>query len=409
MALFAYHGRNSRGDAVRGTLDAPDAGAVADQLLKTGVVPVDIAPAAGVEGVALPAWLRALTAPKIGIVDLMLFSRSMHTLLKAGVPILRALAGLQESTPHRALVEVVGAIRADLESGRELSVALQRHPKVFGEFYVSLVRVGEVTGLLDEVFLRLSQHLEFEKDMRDRVKSALRYPTFVVAAMGAAIILINVLVIPVFAKIFETFKAELPLPTRMLLGFSDFLVNYWLVLAAAAFGIWVGVRAWVNTPAGRYAWDHWKLRLPIAGKIVLKATLARFARSFALSLRSGVPVVQGLMVVANVVENAYISRRIEQMREGVERGESVLRTAAATGVFTPVVLQMVAVGDETGELDDMMFEVAELYEREVDYELKTLAAQIEPILIVFLGVLITILALAVFLPIWDLGKVALKK
>ena len=339
----------------------------------------------------------------------MLFSRQMHTLLKSRVPILRALAGLQESTFNPVLKEIIEAIRIDLEAGKELSSALQRHQKVFGDYYISLVRVGEATGLLDEVFLRLFEFLEFEKDMRQRVKAALRYPVFVICAMAAAVVLINVLVIPVFAKIFEAFKAELPLPTRMLLGFSDFMVSYWFVLIALAFGAVVLFRSWIATTAGRLVWDRYKLRIPIAGKIILKATLARFARSFALAMRAGVPIVNGLNVVANVVDNAFIAGRIVQMRDGVERGESVSRTSAATGVFTPVVLQMVAVGDETGELDDMMFEVAELYEREVDYELKSLASQIEPILIVFLGVLVLILALAVFLPIWDLGKVALKR
>jgi MSHA biogenesis protein MshG len=393
---------------VRGTLDAPDAGAVADQLHSTGVIPVQIE-ASGSAAVQAPGWWQALSRPTVSLVDLMLFSRQMHTLLKSGVPILRALAGLQESTFNATLKDVIGAIRSDLEAGRELSTALHRHPKVFGDFYVNLVRVGETTGLLDEVFLRLFQYLEFEKDMRDRVKTALRYPAFVLAAMAAAIVLINVIVVPVFAKLFESFKADLPLPTRMLLAFSDFMVSYWFVLIAAVFVAVVAFRSWTATPAGRLAWDRLKLRIPIAGKIVLKATLARFARSFSLALRSGVPIVQGLSNVARVVENEYISQRVQLMREGVERGESVLRTAASTGIFTPVVLQMVAVGDETGELDDMMLEVAELYEREVDYELKTLAAQVEPVLIIFLGILITILALAVFLPIWDLGRVAFKR
>jgi MSHA biogenesis protein MshG len=179
-------------------------------------------------------------------------------------------------------------------------------------------------------------------------------------------------------------------------------------VAAAALTI-VGFRLWKKTPRGKYAWDKLKLGLPIAGKIINKATLARFARSLALSLRSGVPVVQGLTSVAGVVDNDYLAGRIENMRESVERGESVLRTAADAGIFTPVVLQMIAVGDETGELDDLLLEVAQLYEREVDYEVKTLAAQIEPVLIVFLGVIVLILALGVFLPIWDLSRVALRR
>jgi MSHA biogenesis protein MshG len=286
---------------------------------------------------------------------------------------------------------------------------MRRHPKVFSPFYVSLVRIGETTGQLEAVFLRLYDHLEFEKEVRDRIKSALRYPAFVIVAMVLALAIINIVVIPAFAKVFAGFHAELPFVTRIVIGFSDFTVSYWPVMLIAVIGAAAVFVSWKTTPRGRYQWDRSKLRIPIAGKIIRKATLARFARSLALALKSGVPVVQALSTVAGVVENDFIGQRIEQMRDGVERGESVLRTAALAGIFTPVVMQMIAVGDETGELDDLMQEVAELYEREVDYEVKTLAAQLEPILIVFLGVLVLILALAVFLPMWDLAQVVRRR
>jgi len=304
---------------------------------------------------------------------------------------------------------VVADLRTSLDSGRELSACMRRHPAVFSNFYVSLVRVGESTGMLQEVFLRLYEHLEFEKQARERIKSALRYPLFVVVAMVIAVAIINVVVIPAFAKLFQGFNAPLPLMTRVLIGVSEFTVHYWPLILAALIGGALGFRFWRSTPAGRYSWDRLKLRLPVAGPIINKASLARFARSFALSIKSGVPVMQGLASVAEVVDNDYFAQRIEKMRDGVQRGESVLRASAASGIFTPVVLQMIAVGDETGELDDLMLEVAELYEREVDYDIKTLAAQIEPILIVFLGVIVLILALGVFLPIWDLSRVALRR
>jgi MSHA biogenesis protein MshG len=286
---------------------------------------------------------------------------------------------------------------------------MRRHPSVFSNFYISLIRVGESTGMLQEVFLRLYEHLEFEKQARERIKSALRYPVFVVVAMAVAVAIINVVVIPAFAKLFQGFNAPLPLMTRWIIGVSDITVHYWPLLLALTIGAGLGFRFWISTPEGRFTWDRLKLRLPIAGPIITKASLARFARSFALSTKSGVPVMQGLASVAEVVDNAYLAQRIEKMRDGVQRGESVLRTSVASGIFTPVVLQMIAVGDETGELDDLMLEVAELYEREVDYDIKTLAAQIEPILIVFLGVMVLILALGVFLPIWDLSRVALRR
>jgi MSHA biogenesis protein MshG len=187
------------------------------------------------------------------------------------------------------------------------------------------------------------------------------------------------------------------------------MVETWPLQLAALIAAVFGFRAWIATRNGKYKWDRLKLRIPIAGKIILKATLARFARSFSLALQSGVPVVQALSTVALVVDNDYIGQRIEQMRDGVERGESVLRTAVAAGIFTTVVLQMIAVGDETGELDSLMREVAELYERDVEYEVKTLAQQIEPILIVGLGGLVLVLALGIFLPIWDLGRAAIKQ
>ena len=412
MPFFAYTGRNARGELIKGRLEGNDSGAVADQLLSTGITPVDIRQAAGNEPGPAPAAsevLGRLFQPKVTLVDLMLFSRQMYTLLKAGVPIMRALAGLEESMTNPTFKAIVVSLRSSLDSGRELSAAMRRHPDVFSNFYISLVRVGESTGALQDVFLRLYEHLEFEKEIRDRIKSALRYPLFVVAAMAVALVIINIVVIPAFAKLFAGFNAPLPLMTRMLIGASDFTVQYWPLLLALLVGAAFAFNVWKGTPAGRHAWDRLKLRLPVAGKIINKATLARFGRSLALSLRSGVPVVQGLTAVAGVVDNEYLAGRIEKMREDVERGESVLRASSHAGVFTPVVLQMIAVGDETGELDDLMLEVAQLYEREVDYEIKTLAAQIEPVLIVFLGVIVLILALGVFLPIWDLSRVALRR
>jgi MSHA biogenesis protein MshG len=206
--------------------------------------------------------------------------------------------------------------------------------------------------------------------------------------------------------VFAGFNAELPLITRGLLGFSAWMIKWWSLLIAGSVATWFGVRSYLRTPEGRYRWDARKLKLPIIGEIILKATLARFARSFALSSQSGVPLVQALTVVAQTVDNAYIGARIEQMRDGIERGESISRCAAATGVFTPVVLQMINVGEETGELDNLLFEIAAMYERETDYNIKGLSAAIEPILLAVIGVLVLLLALGVFLPLWNMGQAA---
>jgi len=411
MAVFAYKGRSARGDLVQGTLDGPDTGAVADQLFHIGITPTEIKLSGRMRtaNAKSPSLWRALSAKKVEPLDLMLFSRQMYTLLKAGVPIMRALAGLQESSQHHDFAAVLQDLRESLDSGRELSIAMRRHPKIFSSFYVSMVQVGEMTGMLDKTFLHLYEHLEFEKQMNESIRGALRYPMFVVAAMVIAIVIVNLFVIPAFVKVFEGFHAELPLLTRGLIGFSSFMVHFWPLLLAMAIGAVTGFRAYTSTPDGKYKWDKFKLHIPIAGKIILKGTLARFARSLALAFKSGIPIVQGLTVVGLVVDNEFMRARIEQMRDGVERGESILRTAAATGVFNPTVLQMIAVGEETGDMDGLMFEIAGMYESEVEYEVKTLSQQIEPIMIIALGILVLILALGVFLPIWDLGKAALHR
>ena len=409
MPVFAYKGRNPRGELVQGTLDSADASAVADQLMNSSITPLEITSAPVMAKMAQPEWVKRLLEQKVGLIDVLLFSRQMNTLLKAGVPILRALAGLQESTSNRTFAGVLQNLRNSLDAGRELSVAMRREGNVFTPFYVSMVRVGEMTGRLDEIFLRLFAHLDFERQTREQIKAALRYPTFVIAAMVIAIVIINIFVIPAFAKVYAGFGAELPLMTRILIASSDFTVRYWPAMLAGAVGGFAALRMYIQTPNGRYRWDKFKLRMPVVGSIVRKATLARFARSLSLAVKSGVPIVQGLSVVAKVVDNDYIGQRIEQMRDGVERGETILRTAMSAGVFTPVVLQMVAVGEETGAIDELMDEIAEMYDREVEYEVKNLSAQIEPILIVGIGILVLILALGVFLPIWDLSRVALHK
>lgn len=408
MPHFAYVGRNAQGNRVEGIMESPTGSILAEHLSESGITPIQISESATPAESFGKQLSRLLDRQKAGFIDVLLFSRQMYTLMKAGVPIMRALAGLQESAMNRAFAAVIRDLREALDSGRELSQALARNPDVFGSFYVAMVRVGETTGRLEEIFLQLFHHLEFQKFMKDQVKSALRYPGFVVLAMAIALVIINMFVIPAFAKVFKGFNAELPLMTRILIGFSDFTLAWWpailtlLIVAVFAF------RMFVKTADGRLAWDRFKLRIPIAGKIIRKATLARFARSFAMAARSGVPIVQGLSLTGQVVENAWIEKKLEDMRMGVERGESVLRTAVASGVFTPVVLQMVMVGEESGSLDEMMLEIADMYQREVEYELKTLSAQIEPILIVALGAMVLVLALGVFLPMWDLGKAAIK-
>jgi MSHA biogenesis protein MshG len=409
MATYTWRGRNNRGEVATGELEALTEGGVADQLLAIGIAPVHIALAEATKAEQGEGLLARLNRKPVVIDDILVFSRQMYTLNKAGVPILRAFAGLQASANKPAMVDLFKDIRASLDQGRELSAALARHQDLFGAFYISMVRVGEMTGRLTEVFLRLNEHMEFERDVRERIKQATRYPMFVMIAMAAAIVVLNIFVIPVFAKVFEGFHTELPVITRGLLGFSRWMVDWWPLVIALGVAAAMAVRSYVATPKGRYQWDSRKLKLPIIGDIILKATLSRFARSFALSSQSGVPLVQALTVVAQTVDNAFIGSRIEQMRDGIERGESISRCATATGVFTPVVLQMINVGEETGELDSLLFEIAEMYERDTDYAIKGLSAAIEPLLLVVIAGLVLLLALGVFLPLWNLGQAAMGK
>lgn len=407
MPVFRYRGRNQRGEMVTGNIDAASADIVATQLFNSGVVPIDI-DATKNAATDIRAVMRGWMGPeKIRLIDLILFTRQFHALQKAGVPLMQALRGLRDSTRNESLSAVIDDLINSLDSGLELSTALKRHPKVFPTLYISMVQVGESTGTLQETLLQLAKYLELEKDTRDRVKSATRYPMFVVAAIVIAIFVINIFVIPAFAKVFAGLRAELPWATKILIATSEFTVNYWPLILGAAIVGFLAVRFYVRTDEGRYRWHRLKIRLPVIGRITYQAMLARFARSVAITIRSGVPLVQGMTVVARAVDNDYISQRIIQMRDGIERGETIARTAVATGMFPPLVIQMITVGEESGAIDELMADVAEYYEREVDYDLKNMSAAIQPILIVGIGILVLILALGVFLPMWELPRAAL--
>lgn len=406
MPGFDWRGRNPRGELVTGHVEAEASDAVATQLMNSGITPIEIREGAPATD-RLAAWRRSLGANKPTADDLILFSRQMYTLTKAGVPLIRGLSGLAGSTRNPVLKEAIEETVEALESGRELSAALAQHPKVFSSMYVNLVRIGENTGDLEHSFNQMSEYLELDRDIRARVKAAMRYPIMVVAAIFIAISILMVWVIPVFARFFEQHDAELPLPTKIIMGASQFTTDWWwLILGGLVAGVFA-LRAWVRTETGRFRWDRAKFRIPVIGGILHEATMARFARAFAMVYRAGVPLVHGLTLVSRAVENEYVGQAVRDMRTGVERGDSLARTAGAAGLFSPLVLQMLNVGEETGDVDSMLQETAEFYEREVDYDLKNLSAYIEPILLIFMAVLVFVLALGVFLPMWDLGSAAL--
>jgi MSHA biogenesis protein MshG len=406
MPRYHYRARNASGQAVVGHLDAPSLTAAADQLLGSALIPVriDIASAAIDWRQALPkgwSWQE-----KVKTEDLVLFCRQMHALTKAGVPILRALRGLRETTRNPSLSTALGDVIAGLESGRDLSHGLSRYPHVFPQLLCSMVEVGENTGSLADSFLQTAKYLEFEQATANQVKSALRYPTFVLVAISVAMALISLFVIPTFERVFRGFKAELPLPTKILMGISHFAVTFWpLVLLILVVGFF-SLRHYLRTEAGLYQWGKLQLRLPVIGVIILQATMARFSRALAMSYSAGVQLVQALDLTARAVNNSYVGEKIDEMANGIQRGDTLSRTAANAKLFTPLVVQMLTVGEETGAVDIMLIDVAEYYEREVEYDMKNLTSAIEPILIIAIGGMVLVLALGVFLPMWNLAAVA---
>lgn len=407
MPQFSYYGRDQKNQPVRGQLEAAAVANVVDMLMQTGVTPVSIEPVVEVKeaGEVLGGWFGN---DRVSLVDLMMFTRQMYTLTKAGVPIMRALSGLEQSTQIPALKKLFHELVQSLDSGLELSQALARREDVFNTFYVSMVRVGETAGRLEEVFNGLYAHLEFQRYMREQVKAAVRYPTFVVLAMVGAVAIINIFVIPAFAKVFANMHAELPLMTRILLGTSQFTVTWWPAILGAVALMVIACRLYVGTESGRLRWDKAKLGMPIFGELVRKGVLSQATKSLALVFRSGVPVVQGLTLTSQLVENAHVGLALANMRSQVERGESLLAACQRAEIFTPLVLQMVMVGEESGTLGEMLDEIGDMYQSDMEYGLKTLSQQIEPILIVALGAMVLVLALGVFLPMWDMGKAAIK-
>ena len=407
MSLYRFTGRDAQGGKIIGSREAGSADSLASELLAERITPLTIEEQAQASDSDVFAQLKeSLRRKHVDLEELIIFCRQMYSLSKAGVPIIRAIGGLAESSRNLYLREVLQAVRSDLEGGQGMAVALNAHPKVFNTLFVSMISVGENTGQLDQAFRQLSVYLELERETRKRIKQATRYPLFVLSAMAVALVVINLFVIPAFSKVFAQFKADLPWATQILIGTSQFFQDFWWLLALLFGGSLFGFFKWIETDAGALKWDQIKLRLPIVGGIFERIALARFTRTFAMMYRAGVPLLQTLSINSASVGNRYIGQAILAMREGIERGEALTRTASASGLFTPLVLQMMAVGEETGALDDLFVEVADFYEQEVDYDLKQLADAIEPILIAAMGIMVLVLALGVFLPMWELASAA---
>ncbi len=402
MAEFAYKGRSANGALVTGTLHGSSADAVAGRLVGVGITPVAIENISARRNVNLEDVFRKLGGGQPTTKDLVLFCRQMYTITRTGLPLLRGLTGLTQTTHNEVLKDALVDIVASLESGRGLSESLGRHPKIFGTLFVNLVEIGEATGTLETSFERLYEYLSMDQEVRDRVKSAVRYPLIVLVAVAIALGIITVFVIPNFAPIFRQLGDDIPLPTKIIMGTSNFVINRWPVLLGAVAAAWFGAVWYVRTEAGRINWDRIKLKIPVTGVIVRNAALSRICRSLGVALSSGLPINQTLKTVADSIGNTWLGGRMARLGEGIERGEALSTTAATSGLFTPLVLQMITLGEETGALPELMDEASEFYRREVDYDLENLSAALEPILIVTVGVVVLILALGVFLPMWDM-------
>ena len=406
MASFKYTGRNRGGSQVTGTMEAGNTSAVAEQLFRKDITPISILAVAkgNNENLASRDVSEIFGLNNVSLDELIIFSRQMYALMRSGVPILRAISGMAESCNSATLKKALTEIGTQLEGGYTLSSALNQHPKIFGSLFVSLIHVGENTGQLEDSFLKLTSYLEREQATRKRIKTALRYPTMVLIALTAALVILNIFVIPTFANMFAKLGADLPLATKFLIASSNFFLNYWPYLLVGCVLAYIAIGRSLKTEKGKYQWDKRKIKLPIIGSIIERSILARFSHSFGIILKAGIPMTTGLTLVADAVDNSYMQEKIVAMRKSIESGESLLRSAIVSTLFTPLVLQMIAVGEETGRVDELLKEVGDYYEREVDYDLSTLTARIEPLLLIVVAAMVLVLALGIFMPMWDMAS-----
>jgi MSHA biogenesis protein MshG len=389
VAQFNYKARKTGGELATGVLEAPDASTVAQILTGRSYTPIEITQNS--QQLSNKSTEISFFTPNITLDDLVIFSRQMYSLAKSGIPILRAVKGLADTTNSKRMSVALNDVADQLERGRTLSSALNKHLDVFGSLFISIVHVGENTGKLDDAFLQLSFYLTRDQETRKQIKSATRYPMFVIIAIVVAMVIMNIVVIPIFADMFLSFGAELPMMTRILLATSDFFLTKWqYLLMGIALTMFI-IRRYLGTQNGRYKWDRAKLKLPIVGSIFERTLLGRFARSFSM-----------MLISAEAVDNTFMADRILSMRKNIEKGESLSRVTSSSQLFTPLVIQMINVGEETGRVDELLAEVAEFYEREVDYDLKSLTSKIEPILISVVAGMVLVLALGIFTPMWDM-------
>lgn len=400
MTRFAYMGRNPKGAPVKGTMDAANPEAVALRLSQAGVVPISITR----ERIRVPTKARVIPKreQRVQPEELIFFTRQMTTLVRAGVSLTEALTALQRESKNPGLTAVLDAVQRRVEGGMSFSEALAHHPKIFSEIYTYTVRAAEEGGFLDTALARLATMLENDLDTRRRVSAAFRYPMFVMITLGIGIFILIAFVIPRFAQFYAGFKAELPLPTRMVIAVGNFSSTAWPVLLAGVVGLVFAVRWALRQPSGRRMWDAWKLKFPVVGPLVVKLTFARLAHTLGTMVSTGIPLVPALDLTSRAVGNVVVGREVLRVRRAVEGGESLAAPLGWSPLFPPLLVEMVAIGEKTGALDTLLAAIAEHYENEANHTIKNLPTIIEPLLLVTVAICVLFLALAVFLPLWDM-------
>ncbi len=405
MTNFTYYGRDQKGVAVYGNVDRSSEVDVASFLAKKNIIPIKIEET--IHKKTLDSFFKDnhWFTKKVTDEELIMFCRQMYTINKAGLPLIQGIEGLAASIPEGPLKQSLLDIISRLESGLSLSQSMMHHTRIFNHLFIGMVKIGEGTGNLDQVFLQMSVYLSRDVETKKAIKSALRYPSFVLTAMVVALFVVNLMVIPAFADMFDRFGAELPLPTRVLLATSNFFVNYWWLVILLMLATIIGFIFWVQTPEGRYFLHKSKLKAPIVGLLVNKAAMSRYVRSFSLMLSAGLPLNKAIGLCAEIIDNDFLAEKIKKIKSGVERGDSLHRTHRKSGMFSPLILQMINIGENSGQVDSLLMEVAESYERELDYDLQSLSSKIEPLLILVMAGFVVVLALGIFLPMWEMFSI----
>lgn len=405
MPDYFFNARDPQGKAISGQRKASSAEDLAGQLISEGLIPLDISTSATKKLSTLSSpSKRKWFEPKVKYTDLQIFCRQMYSLLHAGIPVAAAINRLAETTRNKTLVEALQQIMIALNKGSSLQAAMSQFPKIFSDFSLNLIRIGENTGNLDNIFLHLSKYFEMEVDVLRKIKKALRYPILVIAAILIALIVINVFVIPAFAKLFESLNATLPWATQILLVTSNFIIHYGYMLLGITILIILAIRSYIHTPQGAIKWGRFELKIPIIGWLIHRILLTRFSRFLSLVLRSGITAVDGIRMVGMSTNNAYLSQQIHGVTDLIAKGNTISSAIAKTNLFPPLIIQMILIGEESGTIDTLLDEVADYYQRETDYDIGRLNELIEPILLVIMGAMVLVLALGIYLPVWNLAS-----